>query len=559
MRLVHRTLLLLTALVLAATLLPGVAISAAEVYPGAQYREEYFEMGDTLATRLHADVLRDEDTSWSVEQPVVLVVSPYTNHNGSTTDLDPLGGTGPNARFYDFLDVTGALQEGYTFAQVDLPGNGGSSGCNDWGGSREQGAVHAAVEWAARQPWSNGNVALLGKSYDGWTGLMGMATDPEGLAAVISQEPVFSGYRYLYNNGVRFVNSVTTNALFQVVDAKPGALNDDPEYHLTSAPQAWCYGLNIGLQQQDSEDVAFWADRDLVRQAAGSDVPLFLTQGWLETNTKPDAALDFWNAMDHSHGENVAWFGQFNHVRGWEQTCGWDCEGEFLMGREDFAEQIMVFLDEHLKGIEPEEDLQVVAVQDNLGRYRNEAQYPPADMQRFITTGLNVGSYNDGVTGGSLWSTSQVLDHDVWMAGEPVFTAGVTTTVPRGNLTVLVHDVDPDSGRATLVSRGTTLIRGTGEQQVDLQMYGQDWVFEQGHRIAVQVKATDGFWVHVPTGQDVTVTDADLSLPLLTEDRTEFVEDAYVTTELRGYDDGVDASAIPDGSQISFTLPGPLS
>ena len=59
---------------------------------------------------------------------------------------------GPSDRFYDFLDLTDVLDHGYTYVMVDLPGFGGSSGCNDWGGNREQGAVVAAVEWAAASP-----------------------------------------------------------------------------------------------------------------------------------------------------------------------------------------------------------------------------------------------------------------------------------------------------------------------------------------------------------------------------------------------------------------------
>ncbi len=572
-----RALLLAAALVLLAALVPTVGAGAAEVYPGAQYREEYFPMGDSPSvapagvnlggTVLHADVLRGEQFSWSESQPVVMVVSPYTNHNGSTTDINLMGGDGPMDRFYDFLAVTGALDEGYTFVQVDLPGNGGSSGCNDWGGPVEQGAVAAAVEWAARQPWSNGNVALLGKSYDGWTGLMGMAQDQisevEGLAAVISQEPVFSGYRYLYNNGVRFVNSVTTNALFQVVDAKPGALNDDPEYLINGAPQAYCYGLNIGLQQQDDEGSAFWAARDLVDLAAGSDVPLFLTQGFLETNTKVDAALEFWNAIDHSHGGNRLWIGQFDHVRGWEQDCPqtYDCEDtSFKMGREDFAEQIMVFLDEHLKGEEPTEEEQAwpaVYVQDNLGRYRGEDVYPAATTD--LVTPLNVGDYTDG-SGDSLWSVSQELTDDVWISGEPTFSASVTTTVPRGNITAFVYDVAPD-GEALLVNQGTSLIRGTGAQEITFAMYAQDWVVPAGHRLAVEIVGTgSGFagWVHVPTLQPITVTEADIAIPFLTEDRTEFL-DGYETVRLRGYSTGTDLDPADFATDAAtFTLPDPI-
>jgi predicted acyl esterase len=55
---------------------------------------------------------------------------------------------------------------------------------------------------------------MYGKSYDGVTGLVGAVTQPPGLAAVVAQEPVYDLYRYLYSNGVRFVNSLATPALY---------------------------------------------------------------------------------------------------------------------------------------------------------------------------------------------------------------------------------------------------------------------------------------------------------------------------------------------------------
>ena len=105
------------------------------------------------------------------------------------------------------------MQRGYTYVMVDLRGFGGSSGCLDWGGPGEQSDVRAAVEWAASQPWSTGHVGMYGKSYDGVTGLMGVALKPAGLDAVVSQEPVYDMYRYLYSNRVRFSNSFLTPAL----------------------------------------------------------------------------------------------------------------------------------------------------------------------------------------------------------------------------------------------------------------------------------------------------------------------------------------------------------
>jgi predicted acyl esterase len=39
---------------------------------------------------------------------------------------------------------------------------------------------------------------MYGKSYDGVTGLVGAVEQPNGLAAGVSQEPVYDLYRYLY-------------------------------------------------------------------------------------------------------------------------------------------------------------------------------------------------------------------------------------------------------------------------------------------------------------------------------------------------------------------------
>src|SRR3712207_2086346 len=148
------------------------------------------------------------------------------------------------------------FKKGYAYVIVDLRGTGGSGGCHDWGGPGEQDDVRRAVEWAASQPWSNGRVALYGKSYDAWTGLMGLAMRPKGLAAVISQEPVVDGYRYFWTNGVRISNTLGTPASFQLFDVTPGTVNDDPEYHTNSAfsnaVRPGCNAQNVALQSGDN-------------------------------------------------------------------------------------------------------------------------------------------------------------------------------------------------------------------------------------------------------------------------------------------------------------------
>src|SRR3954449_116291 len=205
----------LAALALSALALALPAGASAYVPKDATWSEEYITApnGDVL----HADVLRPKDLPADAKTPVIMTVSPYTGHsNQQGIDYDP-NATGPSARWQDFEDGADPFAHGYTYVIVDLPGFGGSSGCTDWGGPEEQAAVKNAVEWAAAQPWSTGKVGTYGKSYDGWTGLMAIAQQPKGLGAGAAAEPVYSGYRYEFTNGVRMTTSLEEGALFDAI------------------------------------------------------------------------------------------------------------------------------------------------------------------------------------------------------------------------------------------------------------------------------------------------------------------------------------------------------
>ena len=205
---------IVTALV--ALALPAAA-HAADVPPGATWTQA--TIPSSGGVKLHADVLRP--TGATAKTPVILSIGPYFNHSGQTgpagpaegTTYDPLGPlTGPSDRFLDFVEGARLMERGYAFVMVDLRGFGGSTGCLDWGGPGEQSDVVSAVQWAAAQPWLTGAVGMYGKSYDGVTGLIGVNRRPAGLKAVVSQEPVYDLYRYLYGDGIRRTNSLLTPA-----------------------------------------------------------------------------------------------------------------------------------------------------------------------------------------------------------------------------------------------------------------------------------------------------------------------------------------------------------
>src|SRR6266496_4025525 len=139
---------------------PALASASGVDYPDADWTEAWIDSPsqDGGDATLHADVLRPKGATDATKTPVILSIGPYFNHSGQTgpagpaegTNYDPVGpNAGPSERFQDFVEGSGLLKKGYTYVMVDLRGFGGSNGCLDWSGPREQAAVVHALQWAA--------------------------------------------------------------------------------------------------------------------------------------------------------------------------------------------------------------------------------------------------------------------------------------------------------------------------------------------------------------------------------------------------------------------------
>ncbi|MEA2492707.1 MAG: uncharacterized protein QOJ29_618 [Thermoleophilaceae bacterium] len=538
---------------------------------GSTWFETYIDESD--GTQLHVDVLRPANLPKDAKTPVILSIGPYFNHSGQVGPLGPVEDTsyspennaGPSSRFFDFVEGSHLLEKGYTYVMVDLRGFGGSSGCLDWSGPGEQADIKAAVEWAAKQPWSTGKVGMYGKSYDAVTGLFGAALGPAGLSAVVAQEPVYDMYRYLYANGVRYQNSVATPALYDGIAETPGAAGDSPQYQqnaFNDSARPGCPVQNWADQAGNSDPTTdYWKQRNLIALAKGATTPVFITQGFLEDNTKPDGTWEFFNGS--LAGPKRAWFGMWDHVRGNDTDPN---TGRLKEGRKGFFDEVMRFYDQYLKGIEPSVVDPPVVVQTSDGSWRAEQQWPPADARDF-TTALKPGAYNDNgmnngteqgypETGDGTWTFSPPTDYDAHLAGVPSATLDVEVASPSSNLVVDVYDVD-QSNNATLISRNTRLVNESGK--VSLPLYGDDWIVKKHHRIGVLVTGSNAeWWAHMPTGQDVTVKSASITLPFLTCARTQTIEgDPSVKLEsyLRNAPFQVDAKTVADQTDGAFALP----
>ena len=102
---------------------------------------------------LLADIHRPESPS---KFPVLIAASPYPRQ---IQDLGaPVG----------FIEAGASgffVPRGYVHVIANLRGTSGSGGTFGFFDAQERRDMHDLVEWAATQPWSDGNVGMIGISY----------------------------------------------------------------------------------------------------------------------------------------------------------------------------------------------------------------------------------------------------------------------------------------------------------------------------------------------------------------------------------------------------------
>ncbi|MEV5703716.1 CocE/NonD family hydrolase [Actinoallomurus sp. NPDC052274] len=509
---------------------------------GAAWTQAYFPSSDGSGVVLHADVLRPANLPSGARTPVILSVGPYFAHAGQT---GPEGWdrVGPSARFQDFVDGARLMARGYTFVMVDLRGFGGSTGCLDWVGPGEQADVRAAIDWAASRPWSTGKVGMYGKSYDAVTGLVGNDLKRPSLKAVVAQEPVWNMYNYLFSNRVPRPNVTGTPLAYNSIATMPPMADDSDRYkaaaeYENSHPE--CLSDNLTNNNNPDPNSAYWRARDLAAHARGTSTPLFVTQGFIEPNTKPEDIEEY---LGNHHGRERGWLGQWEHVRGNDT----DANGRLSQGRAGWFDEVMRFYDQYLRGVQPSVTDPAYAVEDSLGHWRAQRTWPvtttsydarlssgryvddgsapaPAasaanrgrwDMERAPRIEPLSGAEKDAAkrsdtAASSFWTWSTPASRTLRLTATPRITLNASTT---GNVMVRLWDVAPD-GTATMFDENVALLQRKGRISFDLK--GTDWTFQRGHRLGVQIGtiSSNGWW-DVPSGHTVAVSGARLALDVL--------------------------------------------
>jgi putative CocE/NonD family hydrolase len=233
--------------------------------------------------------------------PATFEMSGY--ESGSDDGKTPIGDVADATGRHQLPAQTGTreahakyFEDRYVTVLANLRGTGCSSGEFDLFSWRSALDGREVIDnWIAKQPWSNGDVAIFGHSYSGLTGMMVAATRPQHLRAVSASGLIGDLYRdIVYPGGVTNYGFplLWTGAVRPVYDIGGGTAGGLVPPESTSAQCAANQAgrsrtitedpLIHGLDDTDSE---WYRTRSLVSYVERIEVPVHITAAYQDEQT----------------------------------------------------------------------------------------------------------------------------------------------------------------------------------------------------------------------------------------------------------------------------------
>lgn len=200
------------------------------------------------------------------------------------------------------------VPRGYAHLIVNVRGTFGSGGDYVFLDPRVEHDLYDVIEWAARQPWCDGNVGMIGVSYFGIEQYHGALAKPPHLKAIFPFSAATDLYRnFAYHGGIfsgrffgAYFNAVGSlerlggekfrGVLFRLIN---NLILHRPQIHRRwwrplKAPMdmleracrfpygpAWEANYQAGAREHQLYD-DFWAERDVTERIGDIDVPMYL-------------------------------------------------------------------------------------------------------------------------------------------------------------------------------------------------------------------------------------------------------------------------------------------
>ena len=289
------------------------------------------------------------------------------------------------------------VANGYAHVRVDSRGTGASEGSwpGPWGPEevKDYGEV---LDWIAQQPWSDGQVATNGVSYDGTTAEMAATTLNPALKAAVPDFSLFDAFTDVAFPGGIFMSDFSkkwseVNAMLDrngptlaLASRSILPVDEDSEgFVLKEILQRRRHNGNVYLnaKQITFRDDPWQAAPDVsqemisphghIQQLIQSGIPFYGFSGWFDGGYADSAVKRFLNVT--TPGSRMT-LGPWSHGGGYD--CSPDVQASAQFDR--FAE-ICRFLDHHLKGLDTgiADDRPVHYYTMIEGRWKSADQWPP--------------------------------------------------------------------------------------------------------------------------------------------------------------------------------------
>jgi predicted acyl esterase len=445
------------------------------------------------------------------------------------------------------------VRRGYVCARVDIRGFGNSEGVPTDREYSEQEQLDGLqiISWLAHQPWSTGNVGMMGISWSGFNSLQMAMRHPPELKAIIA----VAATAELFHDDVHYIDSMAHVDEFELnMDMAPG-ITGAPNYTLDEqvlGPRFDAPPWSL-LYLKHQHDGPFW--RSPVRPYSEIKIPCFLIGGMLDgyRDSIPDmleqtqaplkAIIGPWNHTfphDAVPGPQIEWRDQA--VRWWDY---------WLKGKDTGVLQdpkLIVYM-QHWHPPDPK-------LENVPGEWRREDGWPPRDVKpatlflqpnhaladspspedihqlKYIpSVGVEAGfwwgellSDPRPVDAFSLVYDSAPLSEEIAILGDPHSLLQASSTAPLADWFARLSDVAPDGTVTQITGAGLNgaqrdsmrgSMRGSSQDPHDLEpgkvyplditMHLTSWVFPKGHRIRVAI--SNALWPMVlPTPYAMTTS-----------------------------------------------------
>jgi predicted acyl esterase len=273
--------------------------------------------------------------------PALIAASPYPRQ---IQDL------GAPAGFIEAGATDFWVPRGYAHVIANLRGTGGSGGTFGFFDAQERRDVYDLVEWAAAQPWCDGNVGMIGISYFAMTQLEAAVEKPPHLKAIFPVAVTADLYEAAAHHGLASASFITP---FLSMLGLTAARSDEfwrsrplgvarwvlstPRLHhkfatmngeaavtmmrgllkLPHDPHPWDELWLDAMVKHPTRD-EWWDQRNLLPLLGNIDVPVYLGCDWQNVPLHLPSTFAAWQGLTNSPAVRMGMLGEYGLTWPWE-------------------------------------------------------------------------------------------------------------------------------------------------------------------------------------------------------------------------------------------------